>query len=374
MVTYFSPAFDGYEGFIDYFGDSVIGEPTHEQYQYLVDKWVRKDPNSGYVISELSEEDIRLGAKIYVMVKRREGLTGDLLEEEIRMNPCTVQEMFEAANTDCAFNSFNINQRKKQLEDDPPYVRKVWFYRKDDQSVAWRDIQDSEKNFHWEMRAFPPPGQENKSELVGKLRKPARTLDGAITVDSYSNSQGGRRYGSKACAWIGRRYDITDPLNTGKPIGRLFGRPSEKDILHNQVLLAAEFFGYEVYYEHTADDYLGFFKERGKIHYLGLYPMNLIDPDKKDTMERYRGTPITPYSLTKQMDLGISFFEHHCDLIDWISLLDNALIFDPYNRTAYDEVVSFLILIAVLSDYGGGYKKRKMPIMPVYGRPEFSES
>jgi len=50
FVRYFSPAYDGYEGFIDRHGMSVICEPTHEQYQYLVDKWVGK--------SGLTEEDI----------------------------------------------------------------------------------------------------------------------------------------------------------------------------------------------------------------------------------------------------------------------------------------------------------------------------
>jgi len=37
MVRYFSPAYDGYLGFIDRHGMSVIGEPTEEQYKYLVD-------------------------------------------------------------------------------------------------------------------------------------------------------------------------------------------------------------------------------------------------------------------------------------------------------------------------------------------------
>jgi hypothetical protein len=126
LVTYFTPAYDNYEGFIDEYGMSVIDEPTPEQYEYLVKKWVVKDPITGDTVSEISEEDIKKGAKTYVL-SRRVGLTGELLEEEIRMNPCTVQEMFEAANTGCAFNSYNINQRKHELEENPVYKRKVIF-------------------------------------------------------------------------------------------------------------------------------------------------------------------------------------------------------------------------------------------------------
>ena len=368
LVTYFTPAYDNYEGFIDKYGMSVIEAPTEEQYEFLVKKWVVKDPHTGDTVSEISEEDIKKGARVYVL-SRRVGLTGDLLEEEIRMNPCTVQEMFEAANTDCAFNSYNINQRKKELEDNPVYKRKVVFYRDEEtQVVKWRDITDSEKNFHWEITWGLNEGQfkSNSTILLNGLKTPARTDDGAIAVDSYSNSQGGRKYGSKACALIGRRSDLLDPENTGKPIGMLYGRPSEKDKLHSQVLLAGEFYGYAIWYEHTADDYYGFFKDRGKLGYLGKYPRSLIDPTKRETQEQHKGTPITPFSLTKQLDHGISFFENHCDKIDWMEILDNALLFDPYDRTKFDILVSFLILISVLTERPIKPPPKKTPLVRRY--------
>lgn len=368
FVTYFTPAYDNYEGFIDEYGMSVIDEPTPEQYEYLVKRWVVKDPITGDTVSEVSEEDIKKGAKVYVL-NRRIGLAGELLEEEIRMNPCTVQEMFEAANTDCAFNSYNINQRKRELEENPVYKRKIIFYRDfDTQEARWRDITDNEKNFHWELTWGLSPNhfKPNLYTYDGTTRIPGRTEDGAIAVDSYSNSQGGRKYGSKACALIGRRSDLLDPENTGKPIGMLYGRPSEKDRLHEQVMLAGEYFGYAIWYEHTADDYWGFFKDRGKLGYLGKYPRSLIDPVKRDKQEMHKGTPITPFSLTKQLDNGISFFENHCNKIDWIEILDNALLFDPTDRTKYDILVSFLILISVLTERPLKPPPPKNPLIKIY--------
>lgn len=367
FVTYFTPAYDNYEGFIDKYGISVIDAPTEEQYEYLLGKWVVKDPITGETVSELSEEDIRLGARAYVR-SRRIGLQGDLLEEEIRQNPCTVQEMFEAANTDCAFNSYNINQRKKEIEDHPIYKRKILFFRDEDtQKVKWRDANENERNFNWEITwGLHPDFISNKYIYKDGGKFPANTDDGAITVDSYSNSQGGRKYGSKACALIGRRSDLLDPENTGKPIGMLYGRPSEKDKLHSQVLFAAEWFGYLAWYEHSADDYDGFFKDRGRLGYLGRYPASLIDPIKRQTQDRHRGTPITPFSLTKQLDNGISFFESHCDKIDWVEILDNALLFDPYDRTKFDILVSFLILISVLTDRPLKPPSPKTPLVKLY--------
>lgn len=376
FVTYFTPAYDNYEGFIDEYGMSVIDEPTPEQYEYLVNRWVVKDPITGDTVSEVSEEDIKKGARAYVL-SRRIGLTGELLEEEIRMNPCTVQEMFEAANTDCAFNSYNINQRKRVLEENPIVKRKTIFYRDfETQQSKWRDINDNEKNFHWEFTwgLMPDQFKNNLFTYDTGTRIPGRTEDGAISVDSYSNSQGGRKYGSKACALVGRRSDLLDPENTGKPFGMLYGRPSEKDRLHEQVLLCAEYFGYAVWYEHTADDYWGYFKDRGRLGYLGKYPRSLIDPIKRDTQEAHKGTPITPFSLTKQLDNGISFFENHCDKIDWIEILDNALLFDPYDRTKYDILVSFLILISVLMERPVKPPPPKTPLIKVYQNPSHSVS
>lgn len=351
FVTYFTAAYDNYEGFIDKYGMSVIDAPTEEQYNFLVNKWVVKDPITGDTISEISEEDIKLGARAYIY-SRRVGLTGELLEEEIRQNPCTVDEMFEAANTDCAFNSYNINRRIKELEENPVYLRKILYYRDLDQIVKWRDTTANEENFHWRMTAnkFPMDDNTNRYTFDGRLRQPNRTDIGCITVDGYSNSQGGRKYGSKASAWIGLRPDILDPYNTGKAIGHLYGRPAVKETLHEQVMLAAEYWGFKCWYEHNADDYLSYFRDRGRVGYLGSYPLSTIDPTKREEADRWKGFPTTPFSLTKQLDTGIAYFEHYCGLVDFIELLENAKIFDPYNRTSYDTVVSFLMLLVVLME------------------------
>lgn len=366
IVRFFQPAYEAYEGFIDEFGDSVIDEPTEEQYRYLVDKWVRKDEDTGEVTSELSEEDIKLGAKYYVKVKRREGLEGIELEEEMRMNPCNEEEAFMSALVDCVFNTVKIKQRQRELEEKPIHKRKIVFYRDSEtQKVRWRDIIEEEKSFHWEVTWMPKQGEDNKFVRKDGNKAPARTDDGVIAIDSYSNSQGGRKYGSKACALIGRRSDLLDPENTGKVIGMLYGRPLEKDRLHNQVLLAAEYYGYEAYYEMTSDDFYGYFKDRGKLAYLGKFPKSLIDPNKRDA-ERFKGTPITPFSLTKQLDNAISYFEHHCDKIDWMEILDNAVLFEPDNRTSYDIMVSFLILISCLMERTETPPAKKYPLISVY--------
>jgi|SRR6187402_27166 len=355
LVRYYCPGYDGLAGFIGKYGESIIDPPNEEQSKYLIAKYGEKKYNG----------QLKLGAKAY-LENRRKKLKGAALEEEIRKYSFNEQEMFMSANTECIFNMYNIVTREESLKKNKIFKRSIVFFRDMEQKVKWRDVTDNERAFHWKITWFPPESENNKYVNDGRIRRPGRTEDGAITVDSYSNSQGGRKYGSKASAWIGRRFDINDPHNTGKAIGHLYGRPAVKDMLHEQVMLAAEFMGYEAFYEHTADDYEGYFRERGKIGYLGRYPLSLIDPNKREKAERHRGTPITPFSLTRQLDNGIAYFEYHCDLIDFEEILTTAKVFDPYDRTAYDCIVSFLMLISVLMEVKVLPPRRKEPLVKVY--------
>ena len=355
LVRYYCPAYDGLAGFIGKYGESIIDVPTEEQEKYLIDKYGQKK----------FDGQLKFGAKAY-LEKRRSKLKGTALEEEIRKYSFNEQEMFMSANTECVFNMYNISQREEYLKENRIYKRSIVFFRDMEQKVRWRDVNDNDRAFHWKITWFPPDTESNKYITDGRTRKPGRIQDGAITIDSYSNSQGGRKYGSKASAWIGRRFDVNDPNNTGKAVGHLYGRPAVKDTLHEQVMLAAEYYGYQAWFEHTADSYESYFRERGKSEYLGKYPLSLIAPDRRQSAERYKGTPITPFSLTRQLDNGIAYFEYHCDLIDFEEVLQVAKIFDPYDRTAYDIMVAFLMLISVLMETTPAPKKLKEPLVQIY--------
>ena len=102
MVKYFTPAYDGYVGFIDKYGISVIDSPSPEQYDYLVENFVG--------IGDLTEEDVKLGARDY-LINKRQGLEGTLLEEEIRMNPFDEREMFMSSMQGSVYNTFKINEQ-----------------------------------------------------------------------------------------------------------------------------------------------------------------------------------------------------------------------------------------------------------------------
>lgn len=304
-----------------------------------------------------------------IMADRATAKNPRSLNARIRKEPLTIDEAFSVDSDKCIFNVINIAAREKYLKENPVFKRSVWFYRDMDQVVKWRDITDKEQDFHWKITQFPPKGQENKFSIDVKMRMPKRIEDGAIAIDGYSNSQGGK-FGSKASAWIGRRANMLDPQNTGKAIGHLYGRPQIKETLHEQVLLAAEYYGYKAWYEHNSDDYLSYFRDRGRVGYLGSYPLTAIDPAKRETQERFKGFPTTPFSLTKQTDTGIMYFENHIDSIDFENLLEDAKKFDPNDRTEYDQTVSFLMLLVCLIEPVQRQVKRE-PLVKSY-TPSFS--
>lgn len=286
------------------------------------------------------------------------------LSARIRKEPLTIDEAFSIDSDKCIFNAINIGEREAYLKENPVVKRHLWFYRDIDQIVRWREATDKEQDFHWVITQLPPKGQENKFTYEQKNKKPGRVEDGAIAIDGYSNSQGGK-FGSKASAWIGRRYNLLDTENTGKPIGHLYGRPQIKETLHEQVMLAAEFYGYQATFEHNSDDYLAYFRERGRLLYLGIYPKSVIDPAKFETTERHKGFPTTPFSLNKQTDAGIMYFEYHTNSIDFENLLEDAKKFDPNDRNEYDITVSFLMLIILLMETTP-VKKKIEPLVRSY--------
>jgi hypothetical protein len=295
------------------------------------------------------------------------------LSARIRKEALTVTEAFSIDGDKSIFNPINIESRTPFLTDNPIPKRRIRYERQLDGTVRWRDVDKRDGDFYWEVTPdFDLKAPENAHKYDGPNKCPTREEDGAITVDSYSNTQGGRKYGSKASAWFGDRKLF-------KATGHLYGRPKEKDDLHEQVMLCAEYRGVKVYYEHTSDDYLGFFRERGRIRYLGKYPLSLIDPVTiakagEKGPDRFYGTPITPFSLTKQNDNGVAYFEHHINLIDFPIILEKAPQYDPYDRTKSDAIVSFLILISVLMEPIRKPKPPKEPLVSSFSNPHYSKN
>ena len=138
--------------------------------------------------------------------------------------------------------------------------------------------------------------------------------------------------------------------------------------MYNQILLCAEYMSFPVYFEFVSDDYYTYFKNRGRVGYLGRFPKNSIDPVKlkKDKVDRHFGFPTTEFALTKQNDAMITYTEHHCDKIYYEELLEDLLKFRPYKRTPSDRTVSAMITLVSSLEPIPVEKSPSVPLVKVF--------
>lgn len=365
FVRYFSPAYDGYEGFIDKHGMSVIGEPTLEQYQYLVDKWVGK--------SGLTEEDIAVGAKQYLL-NRRKDLTGIQLEEEIRQNPFDEEEMFMYAGQGCEFNSINIQKQIKELEENKPFLRqmrlvpekkvtKSIFPTKPDIVETIAKPMDDEKG-GWFILELP--NKENHFKRSGSYLEPLNKSMYQIGVDTTKDLE--TTHGSKPVILVFKKSCIVEGEEMGMYPVAMWIADTRLDIhFDEQVLLACKLYGCTANYEIDArGDYYRYFCKENCQLFLEWTPKIAMNPVKRNPKIEPGTRSGDPFQLSMQLQILKYFvdgtdkdiFNGHVHRIKYISLLKQLLKYEHNNRTPYDQCIA--LAMALLPLFG----EQQAPVIP----------
>lgn len=248
FVRYFTPAYDGFEGFIDKYGMSVIGEPTQEQYEYLVDKWVGK--------SRLTEEDIKLGAKKFLL-KLREGKEGSSLEEEIRQNPFDEREMFMAKNSNCHFDAvllMELHDRAKTMEKEVlEWGNWVWKDGVPFTEAIWETC--SRENSRWSrVKKFVIP-EGDKVDRWGERIIPLNRVQFIAACDPFQNSIVETGKGSMASAGVMNRYttEENDMYFNNLIVTKYYFRPRMVELLHMDMALMCFAYGCQILVENKMD-------------------------------------------------------------------------------------------------------------------------
>jgi len=235
---------------------SVIDEPTEEQYNYLVDKYVG--------VTELTKEDIKLGARQYLLNKRAQ-LSGTDLEEEIRMNPFDEKEMFYSSSIGCLFNSFKLNEQLDYLTYAGKLTERgnlVWengdeFYKEIIHPNGEKEIKISKliwvvnDNGVFEKAIGWMPKEANNVYMHNGNFYPNGNYSMRVACDPFKFDKTKDKRKSD-CATYG--YQMPDPLNENDPFNdmftiRYFGRPPTTDIQYENVLKLSWFCGCQVLIE-----------------------------------------------------------------------------------------------------------------------------
>lgn len=268
FARYFCPAYDGYYGFIDRYGNSVIDAPTQEQFDYLVANYAG--------IGDLSAADIKLGAKEYLS-SRRAPLEGSERQEEIRMNPFDEREMFLSSSQNCHFDAVLLQElydRAKMMEketvewgnfiweDNKPFTKAIWAPC-DKQHARWR----KPKNYR-----LP---EENMVRQMGNYYFPNNKVQFACGCDPFQNSVTENGKGSNASSMVLNRFENGDNEDI---YNRMFvclyhGRPPLVELLHMDMILQCFAFGCQILIESKMDGGMrDYFKNHGCEAFLVYLP------------------------------------------------------------------------------------------------------
>ena len=256
LVKYITPAYDGFYGFIDRYGESVIEPPTEEQFNYLVENFVGA--------GDLTEDDIRLGAKQY-LINRRAQLEGVQLEEEIRMNPFDEKEMFQTANVGCLYDQFKLNNQLDWLTYNNVIEKgnliwenghKYYVEEKDEQGnvvsitpnkLIW--VQNDNGVFE-KVVGWMPKEVNNVFERNGRFY-PNGNYAMRIGCDpfKYDKTKDNRKSNCSAYAYQMEDFANKNSIYNDMFVLRYSGRPNTTDIQYENVLKMAWYCGCQVLIE-----------------------------------------------------------------------------------------------------------------------------
>ncbi len=361
LVKFFQPAYEAYEGFIDEYGDSVVDAPTDEQYEYLVNKWVQRN-EEGELISELSEDDIKLGAKVYVIEKRRDGLTGSDREEEVRMNPCDEDEAFMYAGQGCEFNSVNIQNQIKEEETNPSYWRKARLViKKETVKSIYPNIKEKEiKKIDWMdddkggWQILEIPNKQNNFEARGTDISPLNKLMYQIGVDTTQDRIA--IDGSNPAIIVMKRSCIKDGVETGLYPVAIWDNPTRLDIhFDEEVLKACMWYGCTANYElDRRTDFWRYFCNENCRDFLEWTPRVFMNPLKPNKSPEYGSRSGDPFQLGQMLQISKWYidgnsnqeYNGHVQKIKYIPLLKQLLKYDHLDRTKSDLVVALQMALA----------------------------
>lgn len=327
LYRIFIPAYIGFDGYILPSGKSVWDTPTPEESKLLAQNDGCPDPT--------------IGAKEYLN-NMRKNLENDVeaLQEEIRMNPFSAEEVFESANERCIFNLTNLNKRENELIEElldkglsvknGELGRRGWF-RKRGEKVVFEDDPVG----LWHIHYMLPANQSNLYRYVGNEKEPTNQAFGAGGMDGYVSGQATVDKGSDGCLIIRSRKTTSLPDEySGVPVAMLLGRMENVDEFYEQAYNGLIFYGVKMLCERTPLTFEEYAKKHNLTRYLygttrsdGSKVLGIPAQQSKSTIEAHAKAQV------------MSSLDDHYK-IPFIRLVRDRKSFSTKDRTQWDACIS----------------------------------
>ena len=328
LFKYFQPAYDGFEGYIGEYGESIIDSPTPEQTEYL---------------KEIGCPEPTIGAREYQLKERaRLQAAGDevALSEYIRQHPHNEREAFYKKANDSHFNPMHINQQLEQIDQLGLTPRQVNFIRNTETGKV--EMHDAHDGRWWVVWDFPDASLSNKCAMRRGQLEPLNIRDFAMGCDPFAHSEVAYGKGSMGAAFVHRKYNPLDPVNSDMPIAMYHARPKRKETMFQDWALAAEYYGCKIGVEQVNDEYYGWFTENRLDSFLIWTPEALSRGADNRVKKKTPGIPATGVkAIEYHLTIMVEYMIRNHNKIWFAALLKDMMEFDVEDRTKYDLTMAF---------------------------------
>ena len=325
MYRIFVPATEGYL-------EVIAGESFIDDY--------------GYSLREKAKE---------FFLKKRAGLKGADLNSEKRKYPLEEKDMWVSDTKVAIYDTYKIEQQIEwnNYELDGDVNKKGNFYWIDGirfGKVGWNHDKNNGK---WLLNWMPKPEQRNKWVIKNGRKSPANLDLSCAGLDPYdSDTTADESRMSDAAGYVFRKFDPLNPYETGTFASEYVNRPKTADIMFEDMLMQAIFFGHEILIENNKIGAINFFKRHGFQNYLMRRPEETQTANSKKMLDDY-GIPMSGAEARQALIYATeSYIIANVGLVEeegqeprmgkcyFNKLLDNWLSYDADDEwTKYDSMV-----------------------------------
>ena len=325
LYRYFKPAYDGFEGFIDEFGNSQ--EDEARQY-ILAERQAYKDKG-----------DLKGWAEI------------------VRKFPIDASEPFTPNAQDCFFDVGKLAARKNELQTmeimkNSPVVRGdlVWI---DNVQGGWQSIDDFNNSDRIVrsgvrfipspngrfLRAFPPTNPNNVGvDIDGKLiPRNAGVYSGGIDPFDFSSTENDR--GSKGSGAIFIHANPIEPEETDRWAMIYVHRPDLNTEFYEDMVKMLHYYGCKAVVERNKAMCRNYIANRGFAQFIyGKLRLDPTIPMKKS--DSVSGEYTSRTQLTSITEAFTTYVYESYDKIDFIELIDQLFGWSIKDSNKYDLVIA----------------------------------
>lgn len=331
LYRYFTPVYDGYEGFIDEYGNSVIECP--------------EEP-----VKAVEGHMITIGSKKYFENRRAAILDTAALSEEKRQYPFNPDEAFRKEGNNSPFNLEKIYQHLDFLEDyGDRFITKgnfVWENGVQNTKVKFQPDRHGKFLVSW----VPDAEMQNNGASGLSPENSVSLVAGCDPVDHDVTTDGRR---SDAAAYVYKKLGM-DSVFTNTFVCEYVARPPKSIIFYDDMVKMCVFYGCQILIENNKIGLINHFKNNGYEKYLMARPG--VTHTAFSRKQKEYGLPTSGRVVINAVVDAIQSYVYdfvgyddsgNINPLYFPRLLKDWAQFEPDNRTKYDcSMASGIALIA----------------------------